>query len=182
MELEEQFLIDGLKRRDRFVFELVFTYYYSGLCAYVNQIIEDSAAAEDIVQDFFTRLWENAKRIDITNSLKAYFFSSARNRALDYLKHKRIKRNYTNVIRDDSHIVNPDELMGFAETELRNLIIQSLQLLPPRTRQIFVLSRFTGTSNDLIAKQLNISKRTVEVQISSANKTLRSKISDYINM
>ena len=68
----------------------------------------------------------------------------------------------------------------FAESELETLISESMEKLPPRCREIFVLSRFNGLKNQEIAEKLNISKRTVELQISNALKLLRSDLKPYL--
>jgi RNA polymerase sigma-70 factor (ECF subfamily) len=68
----------------------------------------------------------------------------------------------------------------FIESELQQKIKSALEKLPPRTREIFVLSRTKGYSNDEIADMLNLSKRTVETQISNALKVLRVELKEYL--
>ncbi len=53
-----------------------------------------------------------------------------------------------------------------------------ISALPPQCRKVFLLSREKGLSNGEIAGQLEISKRTVEKQISNALKAIRSGISE----
>lgn len=60
--------------------------------------------------------------------------------------------------------------------ELNSMVIKNLEKLPPQCRRIFVMSRYRNMSNDEIAAYLNISKRTVEVQISNALKELRNQL------
>lgn len=180
MKLDEQYIISGLKNRNKVIFDLVFTFYYSGLCSFANRYLNDSKTAEDLVQDFFVRLWTNSEALIISSSLKAYFFACIKNQALDYLKHQAVKDRYAKNATKAVKITKPDELWEFTETELREIIEKAMMKLPPRTNEIFVMSRFNGFSNDQIAESLNISKRTVEVQISNALKVLRKELKDYL--
>ena len=68
----------------------------------------------------------------------------------------------------------------FAESELRNAVQKSLGKFPPRCREIFELSRLNGFSNQEISDKLDISKRTVELQISNALKILRKELTEYL--
>lgn len=177
MKIDDQILIRGLKEKNKVIFDLVFTFYYSGLCAFANRFVNNRSAAEDIVQDYFVKLWENSCSITISSSLKSYLFASVKNRSLDYLKHQQVRKN-KNVDDFRPAMVLPDELWEFTETELREIINYAMQKLPPRTREIFEMNRFTGLSNEKIANKLGISKRTVELQISNALKILRAELKD----
>jgi len=65
------------------------------------------------------------------------------------------------------------------ESELQQQIANAMEKLPERTREIFMMSRFKGITNDEIATQLELSKRTVETQISNALKILRNELKEY---
>lgn len=178
--MNEAALINGLRNKDKMVFDFVFNFYYSGLCSFALQYTKSSPQAEDIVQDFFVSLWLNASKIEITNSLKAYFFSSIKNRCLDFEKHKKVIEKHRHIIGEslsESDLVNENH---YAESELRTILETGLNKLPPRCREIFELSRKKGLSNQEIADQLKLSKRTVEIQISSALKNLRKELSDFL--
>ena len=180
MKLDEQFLIKGLKEKNKVVFDLVFTFYFSGLCAFANRYVNNPEAAEDLVQDVFVRLWLSDCLPEVKTSLKSYFFTCVKNRALDYIKHETIKGKYAERFKLKTEVILPDEMWEFTESELREIIHSALQQLPPRTREIFEMSRFKGYSNDQISGSLKISKRTVEVQISNALKVLRKELKDYL--
>ena len=68
----------------------------------------------------------------------------------------------------------------YVETELNEMFLSALEKLTPRCKEIFELSRFKGLKNAEIAKELNISKRTVELQISKALKFLREELKDVL--
>jgi RNA polymerase sigma-70 factor (ECF subfamily) len=177
--LEEQFIIRGLRERNKVVFDFVFHYYYSGLCLFAEKITGDFKTAEDIVQDLFVHLWIKNESIQINLSLKNYLFTAVKNRALDHIKKvsgKSGKINHTL----QNHLTGENlSLQWFAESELEQAVEQCLKLLPARCREIFVMSRMDGLKNQEIAERLNISNRTVEVQISNALKILRTNLRNY---
>jgi RNA polymerase sigma-70 factor (ECF subfamily) len=66
-----------------------------------------------------------------------------------------------------------------ATLELQNRIYECIEGLPEQCKRIFRMNRIEGLKNEQIARQLNLSKRTVETQISKALKILRKKLADY---
>lgn len=176
--LDEKYIIAGLKNRDKTIFDFVFSYYYSGLCAYARRWVDDKDVAEDLVQDFFVKLWINNSKIEINSSLKSYFFTSIKNRSVNHLKHVKIEEKFGSRILNSP--VEENSNWEFTESELVELIEKAMQKLPPRCREIFALSRFEGVNNADIAVRLGISKRTVELQVSNALKILRTELQDYL--
>ncbi|MCL3779391.1 RNA polymerase sigma-70 factor [Prolixibacteraceae bacterium JC049] len=180
--IEEQVLVNRLKGGDQTAFELLFRFYYPGLVIFASQIILDKAEAEEIVQDFFVRLWEQRNALKEGTSLKSYVFTSVKNRSLNFLKRSNVNDKLVGEVKDlveNSEVYEPDI---FVESELQDQIKLAISKLPSRCGEIFVLSRINGLSNDEIAEKLNISKRTVETQISNALKVLRVEFKDYSGM
>lgn len=180
--ISEKDLIVRLKEGDQTAFELLFHFYYPGLVIYASQFTADRAEAEEIVQDFFVRFWQKHQHVLTSDSLKNYFFSSIRNSSLNYLKHKKIEANYLKEIYDltNEHLAYDTNL--YIESELQEKIKNSIDLLPEKCREIFVMSRMRGLKNEEIAVELNLSKRTVETQISNALKVLRVELKDYAGL
>lgn len=169
-------IIDG----DQKAFEFLFHFYYPGLVIYSAQFTADRMEAEEIVQDFFVRFWKNHQKLTPSDSLKNYFFSSVKNGCLNFLKHKKIEEKYIRQMLElsDRHLAYDPEL--YTDSELQEKIRKAIDLLPGRCREIFNMSRMLGKKNEEIAIELNISKRTVETQISKALKILRFELKDYI--
>jgi RNA polymerase sigma-70 factor, ECF subfamily len=178
--MKESILIEGLHNRDKIIFDYIFNYYYSGLCVYSMRYLENHESTKDLVQDFFVQLWIEGPRLQINTSLKAYLFTSIKNRCLDTIKHQYVKNKYrSTLLSTGSKSENSTELM-IAEAELRTAIQNCLEKLTPRCREIFELSRINGNSNQEIADKLGLSKRTVELQISNAIKILRNELANYL--
>jgi RNA polymerase sigma-70 factor, ECF subfamily len=179
-ELKDILLIQGLVKKDKVVFDYIFTYYYSSLGAFAMQYLLDKNGAEDLVQDFFISLWIEAPQLQINSSLKSYLFSSIKNRCLDVQKHHKVTEKYKTFLLFSAKNEDDSADHYFAESELRLAIERSLTKMAPRCREIFELSRNNGLSNQEISDQLGISKRTVELQITNSLKILRKELSDYL--
>jgi RNA polymerase sigma-70 factor, ECF subfamily len=178
--LEEQNLIKELKKRNKFAFDYLFTYYYSGLCHFAYKYLGDHQSAEDVVQDIFVSFYFESPQLEIKSSLKSYLFVSVRNRCLNWQKHHQSVEKYRQMIlrKTDERDDLPVEML--AESELRSAIEKGMEKLPVRCREIFVMSRMKGLSNQQIADELQLSKRTVELQITNALKILRTELTDYL--
>lgn len=178
--MKDQLIIEGLARRDRVIFDYLFNYYYSSLCAFSMQYIDDHKSVEDLVQDFFVYLWIESPKLQIRTSLKSYLFSAIKNRCLDYQKHHKITEKYRNYILFSANEDDNSTEHFLSESELRLAIQKSIGKLPPRCREIFEQSRLHGLLNQEIAEKLDISKRTVELQISNALKILRKELAEFL--
>jgi RNA polymerase sigma-70 factor (ECF subfamily) len=178
--MNENILIEGLKNRNKAIFDFVFNYYYSGLCAFAMRYLNDRDVTEDLVQDFFVFLWSEGSRLQIHTSLKAYLFTAIKNRCLDFQRHSSVHERYTSYFLSQANEVDYSAEFMFAESELRTVIQRSVEKLTPRCREIYEMNRVKGLSNQVISEQLNISKRTVELQISIALKFIRLELADYL--
>jgi RNA polymerase sigma-70 factor (family 1) len=135
--------------------------------------------AREIVQDFFVRLYEKRNSINIDVSVKSYLYRSIYNCCINYLNQRNLQ---------DKHLKNIDLERNVEENleneiytvELQYKIYEVIEELPAKCKRIFKMNRLEGMKNDEIATQLNLSKRTVETQISKALKILRKKLAGFI--
>jgi RNA polymerase sigma-70 factor (ECF subfamily) len=180
--INEKDLIVRLKNGDQTAFELLFHFYYPGLVMYAIQFTTDRMEAEEIVQDFFVRFWQRHQQIIPSDSLKSYLFLSVKNGSLNFLKHKKIEEKYIRSMTElsNNHLVYDPDL--YIASELQDKIKNAIDLLPEKCREIFIMSRMRGLKNEEIAADLNLSKRTVETQISKALKVLRVELKDYVGL
>ncbi len=180
--LSESVLCKRMKEGDHTAFEIIFRSYYAGLVVFSNQFLQDRDAAEELVQGFFVTLWEKRKMLKENASMRSYFFTSIRNRSLNYLKHKSVEKEVLENLEQiaSSHPVFHENV--YIRKELRARLMESIDALPPRAREVFILSRNQGMSNDEIAEKLQISKRTVETHISQALQALRQNLVDYASI
>ena len=124
-------------------------------------------------------LWRRRHVIDADVSLRAYLLRSIRNRALNHLRHLRVRRDtetdveslYNAPLGSDQPIV---------AKELSQAVEIALAELPPRCREVFELSRVHGLRYAEIAQTLDISQKTVEAQIGKALRIMRERLAAWL--
>ncbi|MDA1068812.1 MAG: sigma-70 family RNA polymerase sigma factor [Verrucomicrobia bacterium] len=120
---------------------------------------------DDLVQEAFTRLLKAHGSGPIVNP-RAFLFVVTRNLALNQLRHLKYERPQGATEVDPLSIMDevnsPPESMVVKE-EFQHLI-QAIQSLPNRCRQVMTLRKIYGLSQKEVAKKLGISEHTVEAQ------------------
>lgn len=172
-------LVIAIQRGDKKAFEQLFREWYVRLCLYAESIVRDRDMAEDVVQNVFCGLWEKRQEMQIRESVKAYLYRSVYHAALNTLKHEKVKLAFLDFIqKQGSTAENNIEYLMNKENHDR-LVLEVNRVigrLPEQCRDIFRMSRFEGMKNQQIAFELNISVRTVEVQLYRAMKRLREEL------
>ena len=178
--INESILIERLRNGDSTAFELLFRHYYPGLVVYASKFLQDRTEAEEIVQDFFCRLWEKRRNIKMSSSLKSYFFQSVKNRSLNLLRNIKISQPVISELiqKANKELIFDSDL--YIASELQSVIEQAVNKLPDKCREVFLMSRFKNMKNDEIAIEMNISKRTVETHISNAIKVLKVELKEFL--
>jgi RNA polymerase sigma-70 factor (ECF subfamily) len=179
-QLSDVELQQGLEDGSEKAFQELFLRYYAQLVVFARKVVIDDDLARELVQDVIVNFYEKRKEIKIHSSLKAHLYQSVRNRCLNQIKHSQIRRDhhaniYINKKSEEAYVDDKLE-----ETELEQKIFSIIQTLPAQCKKIFEMSRFEGLSNQEIADDLNLSKRTVETQISKALKVLRKNLAGYL--
>jgi len=177
--ITDQSLIESIKKSNQGVFELVFNFYYSGLVVFADRIIKNTAVSEDIVQSIFLKFWESRETLEI-RSLRSYFVQCVKNKCIDHIRNQQVKYRFGTHYQETVPVFQEDDL--WTKNELAHLLEIAIADLPPRCREVFWMSRYENKKIADIADKLNISKRTVETQISKALKILRVKLIDYISV
>ncbi len=159
-----------IKEGDIGAFEKVFRQYYEPLCRYAATFTKDIDASEEIVQELFYTLWKERAGLHVFLSLKSYLYRSVRNNALQYLEHLDVRLRYREKVMHEpaENGINTTPLENLEYKELQKQIAGLLDSMPERRRRIFSLHRFEGKTYPEIARQLSVSVKTVEAEMSKA--------------
>ncbi|MGO4294872.1 RNA polymerase sigma-70 factor [Chitinophaga sp. RAB17] len=144
-------------------------------------IVGNEAEAEEVVADVFIKIWQ--QRVDITppDNLQYYLFKAIKNTALNYLKSngRRTTHYAAWEVQVSRHGVQSPEDILISKEQLDH-IRSAIQSLPPRCRQIFVLVKEEGFTYEQVAALLDLSKATVNVQMTIALKKIWSALGPSI--
>ncbi|MBT8325517.1 MAG: RNA polymerase sigma factor [Winogradskyella sp.] len=134
----------------------------------------DSDASLDLVQDAFSKIWENCSKIEFTKA-KTYLFTTINNLFLNTVKHKKVVLQYAKESPYlDRNNQSPQYIME--EEEFKQKLQKAIALLTDAQREVFLLNRIEGKKYREIAELLDISQKAVEKRMSGALQTLREKI------
>ena len=170
MRVSDQEICELLKERKIGGMELLFKEYYKPLVVWAATFLHDTQRSEDVVQDFFVKLWEKSFVDKLQpDTLKSYLFTSVRNLALNQLDRIDPLRRACDVARYES----PWEEYDSFEDEVFRRVETEIGKLPPRTQEIIRSVYLKGMKYKEVADELGISVSTVNSLLVKALKKLR---------
>lgn len=161
--------IDGIK--------FLFTSLYTPLCSYINSLIQDKAASEEIASEAFVKTWHYRRQLDSLNAFRAYLFTVAKRDAFRWQQQQ--KNRPASLPYQLPAIQEPDHYSCMVYTETLHLLHKAILELPPRCRQIFQLLYVQGKKTAEVAKELAISPDTVRAQKARGLSLLRPKLLSF---
>ena len=130
------------------------------------------------MQETFLRIWEKRSDLLDNDTIRYYLFTAVRNNCLTH--HQLTKR--ADHLRNSLRIIPAENFVpGDAHQDLadqRAIIEDALAQLPPKCKDVFLLSRLGNLTYKEIARSLNISVKTVENQMGKALKMMRAFLKD----
>lgn len=137
---------------------------------YALRLVDDAYVAEDLVQEAFMKAWlylENGGGID---NFSSFMYRCVRNICLSYLRNRQEMLDESNMPE-----VGEEEI----DTSFRDARIwTAIDGLPEKCREVFLMSKRDGLTNEEIAEELGISIKTVKNQMTKAFSRLREVLSD----
>lgn len=167
-------------RHDPPSWDSAFEAYYGQLCDYVLGFVGSAEVAEELVQDLFLHLWDTRGPRDAARLTRSYLFVAARNRALKYLRHRRVAQAWIDRMSREEMPAAETPEDACLEAELRAAVEQAVAELPDRCRAIFLLRRRDHLSYGEIAARAGVSLGTVKSHMWRAAALLRDKLAPYL--
>lgn len=173
----EKELAKLIQEGDEKAYKTAFELYYTGLVSYGNHMVQNMEVSRGMVQEVFLKLWENRALISVHSSLKAYLFTAINNRALNHIRHNKIKRAFqeqyvSTWVYGESNQIEIDPF-------LQNAIEKAINSLPPKAYQSFVLTQIDGLSIREAAQILQKAEKTIENHLARSRKILKQKLKKY---
>jgi RNA polymerase sigma-70 factor (ECF subfamily) len=164
-------------------FEYLYNQYSGKLYNFISKINHgDGYQAEEIVQRTFINIWEKREQIDPEKSFLSYICTIAKNMLLNELEHQTVEFIYQEYVKQEKSTIEyfPDK-----ETDLKileGMIDNFAKQLPPKQKQIFLLSKRQEYSVKEIAGKLNLAETTVRTQLAKALMFMQKQIAKYYHL
>ncbi|WP_103865048.1 RNA polymerase sigma factor [Aquimarina sp. I32.4] len=181
MKKNEDYFWVQLKGKNQKAFSSFFDKYYSRLFSIAFKSISDREECAAILQETFSKFWSKLDDIKPEKKyMESYIVRILKNKIIDYYRKKKNKFIYLDELSFEIEDIHEEH-----SNDLNEEIYQKIQIiienLPPKVRDVFCLSRMNGYTYPEIAKEKNISIKTVEAHITKALKILRQDLKKYIN-
>ncbi len=170
-------------------FEFLFRTYYKTLCLFAANFCSSNCVAEEIVDDVFFNLWLKREKINEIASMRSYLFTAVKNLCINELKSssRHVHGNCISLSSPegidliDKIFSDGDALPDDSRIEtLHHALVRSLDRIPEKSREVFLLSRKHNLSYQEIAAKLGISVNTVKYHIKQALSALHTSLSRYL--
>jgi len=153
--------------------------YRKKIFLFCISLVKISEAAEDIVQDIFTKIWVGRRTLDPNLSFSSYVYTMARNHSLNFLREVYQTEKLKIRLLSSAITIDKEADTDLRDEEYSQLLEKAISELPSLRQNIFRLSREEKLSHKEIAQHLNISIYTVQENISHALKHIKKYLSRY---
>jgi RNA polymerase sigma-70 factor (sigma-E family) len=146
--------------------------HYRSLVRLAALLVQDTDAAEALVQDSFVAMHSAWRRLADTDRALAYLHQTIVTRSRSALRHRAAAGTMLPALAPGTPGASPAAL---PELE-RSVLASALQTLAPRQREVLVLMYYAGLPEAQIASAMRISKGAVNSHITQAISSLRAEL------
>lgn len=179
---EDDQLVACMREGNHLAFAALYQRYGAVLLNYAVTITENKEEAADILQEIFVSLWNRRAEVVFSHSLKAWLYQAVRFQAARYISRSVRKRDFLEeitVVAQSSDLHSPEHVM--VRRELDDALKSTINNMPARMREVFILSREAQLSHREISHKLNIAESTVKKTVQNALRFIRERSAiDYL--
>lgn len=159
--------------RDHAAFSVVVAEHHARVLRVAARLLNNPADAEDVAQEAFLKLWNDAAGIRDENSLPAWLMRVATNLAFD-----RLRRKMPQTVAELPDIVDETGAAdrGQQRAEIARTVDRALTALPERQRLALVLVHFEGCEQKVAAAAMDVSIDALESLLARARRGLRAAL------
>lgn len=174
-------LVRGLRNREHKAMGELYDRYGRLAYALIFRIVRNSAAAEDLVQETFLRVWNRIHGFHPDKgSLGPWVLAVARNRAIDYLRSVdgRMTQNSLELDKMEQPVIFADIESGILNADRARMLKEAFQKLTPNQRAALELAYYEGLSQSEMAERMKQPLGTVKTWVRTALKILRDELGE----
>ena len=175
MTQTERYDVEKLKQRDQRACSSFYQKRVRLFYQFAFRFLDDEEVVRDVVQEAFLALWDRMDRFQNEEQIKAFLYTTIRNRALNYIRDRQVeKKNQALMMQLQDEVSFRDVVV---EEEMYAFLCSKIELLPPMQREVLWM-HVDGWSNEEIARKLNITVNTVLTHKQRAKRVLRNYFPD----
>ncbi len=167
---EPNIIAFDLKNLNRKSFEKLYFEYSEGLVRFAESFLFNRQEAEDVVQNLFIYMWDNAKQLEIKTSIKSYLYQSTRNRCLNIIRDLKVQDRRELLFLEA--MMNSHNVDDSFDEELFAKLEKAMNDLPQKMLHVFRLKYLEGKKIAEIAESLQITESTVKTQLQRAREKI----------
>lgn len=178
-ELTDQELALLLRGGDAMAFKFIYDTYWKKLFFVAAKKLNDTAEAEEVVQDIFLNLWNKRAAFELKVNFENYLAVAVK---FEVYKHraKRTRQQHLAEELEVSYAGQENHDWDLYDIEaLKEKLSETIGSLPPKCRLIFTMSRETDKTNKQIAEEMGITEKAVEKHVTTAMKVLKNRFGNY---
>lgn len=157
----------------------VYSKFWKELYVVAFRRLRNEEQVEDLLQDLFLSLLESDFNFENEQSVRALLHARLKSRIVDFFRKQLLMMSFVNGEASQSEIDDTSSDTRLMNRELESFVMQEINNLPEKMREIILLSREEMLSNEEIAIRLKISNKTVRNQLSTGLKRIRINVQTY---
>lgn len=158
--MEDRLLVLRCRQGSAGAMARIYRKYRKDLLILAIALLNDKAAAEDVVHDVFVAFAEGLARFRLTGSLKSYLMTCTANRARNYNKARR-EPDPSCVVPPDSRVFDAEPVERLICNEQLQRLAAALNQLPYEQREVLMLQSHGGLTLRAIAKRSGLPANTI---------------------
>ncbi|KAA2239810.1 RNA polymerase sigma-70 factor [Chitinophaga agrisoli] len=176
-EVSDLQLVAEMKLHQHKAYETLYNRYAAQLYLLAANKLQSKEIAEELVHDVFIKFWEKREQIEIQSNVAGYLFKMLRNEILQYFRSSATSKT---VFIEEMMAVEVGDKAGTADhlyaKDLETRLSATIDALPEKCREIFIMSRQQDLSVKEIAGRLDIADQTVKNQLTKALTIIRKEL------
>lgn len=166
-------LATAIRSGDQGCMAVLYDRYSSIVYSVALRVLQDTGAAEDVLQEIFLQLWRNPGAFDASRgNMAAWLAVIARNRAIDALRRRRPESDLEDVVVSVEHDLATEADRSRTMEKVRG----ALQMMPAPQRSALEMAYFEGLTYSEIAGKTGEPLGTIKTRIRAGLLTLRKAL------
>lgn len=182
-ELADDELVQRIAARREDALSELYDRYSSMLLGLARQVVGRTADAEEVLQEVFVQVWDQAHRYDRRRaSVSTWLVMITRSRAIDLVRHRNVVDRTIQGAHEEKgppH-ASPEGARAVLHTERRRRVRETLASIPEEQREVLELAFFEGLTQRQIAERTATPLGTVKTRSLLGMKKMRQALNDEI--